>query len=460
MRFRLLLTLLAVCHLIPVSARSLSDPFGTAEQAESSEVVRTHDNCDPMRIQQPLTLSDVVDFTLCHNPQTRVLWANSRAQAAQVGVNSASYLPTLSANASSSRNQSQVGTALSTNSTTQNVGLTASYLLLDFGARSANLENARQLLIAANATRDASLQTLWLNAAQAYFALQSARASARASVTAETAARESLAAAQARYQSGSATPADRLQAQTALSQATLTRITNTGNAATAAGTLANLMGFDASQPFELAETESATPDPTIERAISQLIADARHRRPDLLAAEAQIQAAEAQVTAARAAGLPTLNLNASSSLNTASVSPSVQTSSIGIALSIPLFTGMRTSYQTRAAEAQVESRMADRDRIANQIALDVWKAYQSLLTGSQALRSADDLVASADQSERMTLGRYKAGLGNLIDVLTAQSTLASARQQRITARYNFLASRFALAQAIGELNLTQTTLNH
>jgi TolC family type I secretion outer membrane protein len=452
---RLLFVVLTLCHSAMVLAWDSADPLstGTTHRPETS-------TCDSARIQRPLALQDAVDLALCHNPQTHALWASSRAQAAQLGVNLSNYLPTLSASANATRNQSQSGIAPTTTNTGQSVGLTASYLLLDFGARAANLENAQQLLIAANATRDASLQTLWLSTAQAYFSLRSARASVAATRTAEAAAQESLSAAQARYLSGSATPADRMQAQTALSQATLNRITAEGNAATASGTLANLMGFDADQPLELAEDTDLPPDPQVEQAIGQLIADARRQRPDLVVAEAQIKAAEAQVEAARASGRPSVNLNATTSRNANSGTPDTRGNSIGISLNIPLFTGMRTTYQTRAAEAQVESRIADRDRLANQIALDVWKAYQSMLTGSQALRSADDLVASAEQSERMTLGRYKAGLGNLIDALTAQSTLASARQQRITARYNFLSSRFALAQAIGELDLTQTTLNH
>ena len=452
---RILFAVLTACYSSATLAWSSADPFATGAVHEHREPT-----CDTARIQHPLTLQDVVELALCHNPQTHALWANSRAQAAQLGISLASYLPTLSANGNTARNQSQTGTAASTANTGQSLGLTASYLLFDFGGRAASLENAQQLLIAANATGDASLQALWLSTAQAYFALRSARASVAATRSAEAAAQESLAAAQARYLSGSATPADRMQAQTAHSQATLNRITAEGNAATATGTLANLMGLDADQPLDLAEDADASPDPQAEQAIGQLIAEARRKRPDLAAAEAQIKAAEAQVDAVHASGRPSISLNANAFRNTNSGTPDTRGNSIGVSLNIPLFTGMRTTYQARAAEAQVASRAADRDRIANQIALDVWKAYQALLTGSQALRTADDLVASAEQSERMTLGRYKAGLGNLIDLLTAQSTLASARQQRITARYNFLASRFALAQAIGELDLTQTTLNH
>ena len=101
--------------------------------------------------------------------------------------------------------------------------------------------------------------------------------------------------------------------------------------------------------------------------------------------------------------------------------------------------------------------MATRDLLANQVALDVWNAYQNLRTNSQALRTANTLVASAEESEQMTLGRYKAGVTGLsiVDVLNAQSALASAHQQRVTALYNFQSSRLALAQAIGVLDLTR-----
>jgi outer membrane protein TolC len=254
-----------------------------------------------------------------------------------------------------------------------------------------------------------------------------------------------------------ATPADKLQAQTALSQATLNLITARGNERSAQGTLANVMGFDASQPYELAPFPETTPDPVAEQDIGKLITEARQKRPDLTAADAQIKAAEAQLDATRATGMPSLNLNAQASENRVSGAPGTSSGSIGVTLNVPLFTGFRTNYQSRVAEQQLEGKVASRDLLANQVALDVWKAYQALLTNSQALRTADDLVASAIASEEMTLGRYKAGITGLsiIDVLNAQSALASARQQRVAALYNFLASRMALAQAIGVLDLTQ-----
>jgi len=449
------------CWLSAVArpAQASLDPWREDQDTVTGPFTATQDaaNCDLGKIRKPLALTDVVDLALCNNPQTRVLWASARAQAATVGVNMAAYLPTLSAQGTAARDHNVLVGNFTSNSNTETVGLSAGYLLYDFGGRSASLQNAKQLLIAANATRDATLQADFLAAVQAYYALLSARASVVAAQAAEVSAREALSAAQARYQAGVATPADKLQAQTALSQATLNLVTARGSERTAQGTLANVMGFDASQPYDLAPFPETTPDPAVEQDIGKLITEARQKRPDLAAADAQIKAAEAQLEATRSTGMPSVNLNASASDTRSSGTPGTNSGSIGVTLNVPLFTGFLNTYQSRVAEQQLEGKVASRDLLANQVALDVWKAYQALLTNSQALRSADDLVASAIASEEMTLGRYKAGITGLsiLDVLNAQSALASARQQRVAALYNFLASRMALAQAIGVLDLTQ-----
>jgi outer membrane protein len=444
--------LIYVAMILPLNALAI-DPFSTEDLVKHGPLDQAVDvnRCAREKILSPLTLADVVDLALCNNPQTRALWASARGQAAQVGVSTAAYLPTLSAQGSVSHNQSQAGSQAQLSSLSQTASLSASYLLYDFGGRSATLENAKQLLIAVNATRDATLQSNFLGAVQAYYALLSARASVHSFQADELKAQESLAAAQARYQAGVATPVDRLQAQTTLSQARLNRIRSEGDASNAQGTLANIMGFDASQQYTLQAIAEETPDPVIEQDIGKLIAEARQKRPDLAAAESQIRAAEAQLQATQATGRPTITVGAMAGVS----NPDIQNNTIGITLSVPLFSGFKTTYQVRAEEAKVEGRVAERDRLANQIALDVWKAYQGLLTNSQALRSADDLVLAATQSEKMILGRYKAGVGNILDTLSAQSALANARQQRVAALYNFLISRFALAQAIGQLDLTQ-----
>ena len=101
-------------------------------------------------------------------------------------------------------------------------------------------------------TQDATVQSLFLSALQAFYTAQATQAAVVSTTEAERAAREGFNAAESRYKVGVATPADRLLAQTALSQATLNRIKAEGEARNALGTLANVMGFKAGQTLTLA----------------------------------------------------------------------------------------------------------------------------------------------------------------------------------------------------------------
>ena len=443
---------LLFCLAMPVAMAAL-DPFDTDALAPPRPSPQSAGRsgeapCAREIPAAPLTAIDAVDLALCNNPQTREVWAAARSQAAQVGVAQAAWLPNLDGRLGASRLQNDQRYYNSNSAV-----LTLSWLVFDSGARSATGENARQLLEAAAQTQDATVQSLFLAALQAFYTAQATQAAVVSTTEAERAAREGFAAAESRYQVGVATPADRLLAQTALSQATLNRIKAEGEARNALGSLANAMGFQAGLTLTLAPPPAVLPDATFAREIAALIAEAEVRRPDLKAAAAQVKAAQAGVDLAQAQGRPTVSLSTGPTwVETDRVA--VNGGVIGVTVNLPLFTGFSTTYKVRAAEAQVDVKEAQRDRLRNQVALDVWRAYQSLTTATQSLKTTVDLVASAEQSERVALGRYKAGVGTVLDLLTAQSALAAARLQRIQAALDWFVYRATLAQAVGALDYT------
>jgi len=443
----------ALCLALPVGAATLSDPFATdavtPPQPSPQSAGRSADvPCARELPAAPLTAIDAVDLTLCNNPQTREVWAAARYQAAQVGVAQAAWLPNLDGRLGASRLWTEQRNYNSSSS-----ALTLSWLVFDSGARSATGENARQLLAAAAATQDSTVQSLFLSALQAFYTAQATQAAVVSTTEAERAAREGFNAAESRYRVGVATPADRLLAQTALSQATLNRIRAEGEARNALGALANVMGFPAGRALVLSPPPAVLPDAVFAQEVAALIAEAEVRRPDLKAAEAQVRAAEAGVDLARAQGRPTISVSTGptwAEVDRVAANGGI----IAVTVDLPIFSGFDTTYRVRAAEAQVDVRTAQRDRLRNQVALDVWKAYQSLTTATQSLKTTLDLVASAEQSERVALGRYKAGVGTVLDLLTAQSALASARLQRIQAALDWFVFRATLAQSVGALDYT------
>lgn len=406
--------------------------------------------CKAVAESDALGLTDVVELALCGNPQTREVWANARYQEAQLAISRAAYLPTLNGTLGMTRSYSD--SAVSPLDT-KSAGLTLSYLIYDFGARGAALENSRQLFAAAAATQDNTVQTVFLAAVQAFYQVQAAQAALASAKEAERSNQESLKAATLRNMVGSGAPADKLQAQTAYSQASLNRIQAEGNLRSAQGSLANVIGRDANRPIQLIATGAIELSADFERDVDALIATARERRPDLLAAEAQINAAQANVDAVRTGDMPTLTFGATATNSRSDVSAPGNAYDLSLKLNVPIYSGRAATNRVYAAQAQVETKRAQRDRLQRQIALDVWNAYQNLQTATQSLRSTADLVNSAEQSERVASARYQAGVGNLLDVLVAQSALASARQQRVQASYNWNIYRATLAQAMGSLDV-------
>ncbi|MFA6921724.1 MAG: TolC family protein [Gallionella sp.] len=442
------------------------DPFSTRDEVPASPTKdmaanRAMEPCQFTAIGVPLSLLEAVERALCNNPQTRKTWASVKVQAAQVGISQAAYLPTLNATTSGTYGNNKTTVkgypmfSRDKSTTVLGYNLKLSWTLFDFGLRSANLANAQQLLAAANATQDATLQTVFATAAHSYYDLLSAQGALDASVDSEKSARESFMVADAKYVAGAGTLADKLQAQTTYAQASLDRAKASGELKNAHGTLAIAMGLSANTPLTVDKQSRELPDTAFVKSVDALIEDAKHDHPSLIAAQAQVQAAKATVDAAKAEGLPTVALTGTVSYNDQiGIAPGdtvTENDNIGVQVNIPLFEGLGRSYRIRSAKSQVESKTADLANTEQQISLDVWKSYQSLQTETENLKATDNLSQSATQSFNVAQGRYKAGVGTIIELLSAQSTLANSRQQRIKALSNWRTARLKLAGSLGKL---------
>ena len=405
------------------------------------------DPCAQKTYDKPLSLVDVTEAALCHNPQTREVYASAKAQAAQVGVARSLFFPSVTDTVSTSENKTR-----STNYSNVTNKIVASYLLYDFGSRDATLENANQLLKAASATQNATVQNVLLNAVNAFYQVHANKAILNASIETEHLYQESFKSAEAKYIAGVATPADKLQAQTSFANATLAKIKNEGILKIAYGNLANIMGVPASMRLEIADAKLDNIPDMVDQDIEALIEQARLQRPDLIASEAQLKASLAKIEIAKADSKPTVSVNLSNTRSDDSNAAFSSNSAIGLNVSIPLFSGYKPTYLIRSAEATAELNASQRDQLKLQVSLDVWTAYQNLKTANESIAASNVLVLSAEESSRVALGRYKEGVGNIIDTLNAQSALANAKQQKIQSILNWNIARTTLAQSIGVLD--------
>lgn len=451
---------LGICVALPLTGRAAGmDPLATQSYVGANPASAPNTSVPAYACPSVVTVAGtldmvrVADLALCNNPQTQTAWINTKIAAAQLGISRGAWLPTLDLSATAERNRGNpnaLGGPSQTNSETD-MSLSLQYLLFDFGGRNAQVESDKQALIAADLSQDATIQTVLFAAVQGYYDLLAGQEAVRAAQESVKSDQAAYAAADARHAAGSALLSDVLQAKTALSQAQLTLTEAQGALTTARGTLANVMGLPADSAFSIEPVPATPPTPAAAANLKELIAQAVAARPDLAAAQADINSAQASINVAQSTGLPSLSLFATPSYShSASLGTEHQTV-YGLSLSVPLFSGFVTTYEVRRAEAELDSAIAARNQIRNQVSLDVFTAYTALLTAQDALTAAEDLLSSAHAAAQLAIGQYQAGVGDILNVLSANAALVSAEQQEIQSRYNLYIARASLAKAIGML---------
>ncbi|WP_210448354.1 TolC family protein, partial [Pantoea ananatis] len=91
--------------------------------------------------------------------------------------------------------------------------------------------------------------------------------------------------------------------------------------------------------------------------------------------------------------------------------------------------------------------------VRHNVELDVWKSFQSLKANTNNLPLIESLFDNTRKSYSVAEYRYENGVGNIIELLNAQKSLADAEKQQIQALTDWRYSRLELAGKLGVLGL-------
>lgn len=435
-----------------------------------------------------LSLTDVVDLALRNSPATRESWATARAAAESYGVARGALYPTVTGGVNLTESRTSGSSGLGTNgtngagvggtggvdssgtggagtgasfggaSTTRTLlapSLSLSYLVFDLGGRAGTIEAAKQRAIAADLAHNLTVQNVVLQVEASLFSYLATRALRDAQTATVQEAQADLAAARERHRVGVATLQEELQARTQLSQQQLQLETLESDLLAAQGNLAVAMGFPANLRFDVPNVAATDSVLQVEASVDTMINRAIVLRPDLAAARADAAALAAEVRVARSAGYPALTLRSTASATSglAGTSTSGRNYSLVLGVQIPIFNGFATQHQVRAAEDQYTAGLARARSVEQQISLQVFTSYFAMRSATQRVRTSSELLASAQQSADVALGRYRAGVGTIVDLLLARSALATARAEAIQARWEWRTALVQLAHDVGTLDL-------
>ena len=318
------------------------------------------------------------------------------------------------------------------------------------------ITQAQQQVIQAEAIFAGARQDLALRVAQAYFDVLLARDNVGASETQKSAISQQLAQAKRNFEVGTATIVDTLEAQARYDQSVAKEIADKNDLEVKVRALQVLLGKLPDGLTPLREPlQLAVPQPNDIEAWVKAAADASFT---VAVARANYEFYRHEVDRQRAGHLPTLDLSASyaRSDNPQTAVPGIlgpvsNTSSIGLVLAIPIYSGGLVQSRVREALAFRERAEQDLENTQRGVAQAVRTNFLNVTNGIAQVSALEQALASTQSQLDSTILGRDVGVRTSVDVLNAQQQLYQTRRDLQQARYNYLLSTLRLKAAAGVL---------
>ena len=188
------------------------------------------------------------------------------------------------------------------------------------------------------------------------------------------------------------------------------------------------------------------PLPTVETAVAQ----AQQDRREIQVLEERKKVSELELKATRGEYLPSVQVvgdYGSSGITPALVD--IPTRSIAVQLNVPIFNGGLTRGKVTSATSRLRQSELELSNIRNDVEEDVRVAITTLSTAAAQVRAANEGVRLAQRELEMARDRFRAGVGDNLEVVSAQTALAQATQEQVSALAQHNAARLNLAAAVG-----------
>jgi outer membrane protein len=254
--------------------------------------------------------------------------------------------------------------------------------------------------------------------------------------------------AQDQRNAGVATGVDVTRAQTRLAEQQVGLAQAQTDSEQARLNLQRLIGLPLGSPLTLTDQLRFVdePLPSVDTAVTQ----AAHDRREIQVAEEENRVTQLELQSARAEHLPSLSVVGD--YGSSGITPdsfALPTRRVAVQLNVPIFNGGLTQGRvTAAASRQRQTELALSD-VRGQVEEDVRLALTTLRTAAVQVRAAEESVTLAQRELEMARDRFRAGVADNLEVITAQTTLANARVLQVTALAQHNAARLNLAAALG-----------
>jgi len=422
-----------------------------------------------------MTLAEALSYSRLHYPAVKSALAYKEAAARDVDVARTAYLPQVNLLAQINRATVNNVTGLllpqpglpavsgpvfpETGQSTWNsaVGVSASWRPFDFGYRAAKVEAARNAAEAASDGASLTQLDVELATANAFLNLVAAQ-------RLEQAARANLARLEAFASAVHILVTNKLragvegeQADAAVALARATLISTQANVETQRAILAKLVGrpvaavtidavaLDRSPPSTGVSSASAEAHPAVRLEAARIGQEDATLKAITRSAAPQVDIVGGAF--ARGSGKTSSGryLDGTSGLD-----PNVTNWAVGVQLNFPLGNLPTIRAQQRAQRARLEAQRARYEQSIAEANEQLARSVSDLSAARQIALVTPAALQSARATEQQQRIRFQLGLATLVDVTTAEATLAQAESQDAIARLNVWRAQAVLAAAQGD----------
>ena len=409
-----------------------------------------------------LTLEEAVQTARTHQPQLREARASTEAAAAVADEARAPLLPQIAATVEYDRatanlifrpgtSATSAANAPGSSSTTYNFfsnGITIYQLLYDFGQTSQRWRSQQASAEATARLEMSAAQQVDLTVRATFFGARANRALVE--VARETVANlgRHLDQTQAFVKAGTRPDIDLYQARSDLANAQVQLVNAEANYSQSRSQLNQAMGVEGPIDFDVAD-DSLGPTPGEDAPTDELVAEALVARPDVASLADQVRAQELTLSSIRGQYGPSIAAVGGFAQGGDALGNLNWNATVGISLTWFLYQGGSTSASVREAKARGRNLRAQVDSLRQQIRVQVEQVRLALTAAKASQVGARESLANAKARLELAEGRYKSGVGNIIELSDAQVALTAASTQVITADFQLATARAQLIQALG-----------
>ncbi len=340
---------------------------------------------------------------------------------------------------------------------TRSINGTLSQTVFDF-SKYANLKAAHSAADAQDDVYQAAQQALFVRVASAYFGVLTSEDALAFSKANEDSYRQQFDQSDQRFKVGLSAITDVYQAKAFYENAKAQTITAQNTLNDAREALTQITDKPTGELKKLRDDlPMQPPSPNDQDA---WVKQALQTNPNLLTQRQNVQTAEHNITAARADHLPTISAqvtygkNASWYQNADIRSNRPASTTIGLSLNVPIFSGGRTQSIVRQSIYQRDAAADALESARRQVVRDTLNYYRSVLAGIAQVESARASVESGQKAVEATRAGFDVGSKTMTDVLLAIQTLTSSESSYSQARHQFILNKLLLKQAAGTAGLT------